>query len=91
MNIAIFTDAFPPLVTGVVTHVVDIIHELEDRGHNLLVVAPRPKDGTDELPSTSRMQIHYVNSIASHVYPDFRFTPPLSLKVLQITRNFRQI
>jgi len=58
MRIAIITDSYIPTTDGVVTAVVTIKKELEERGHEVTVIAPDPgnehrEDGTIYFPAIS--------------------------------------
>ena len=48
MNIALFTDTYPPFINGVSTSVYNLAHTLLDHGHNVIVVTPRSDDGEME-------------------------------------------
>ena len=48
MNIALFTDTYPPFINGVSTSVYNLAHTLMDHGHNVIVVCPRSDDGVLE-------------------------------------------
>ena len=48
MNVALFTDTYPPFINGVSTSVYNLAHAFLDRGHNVLVVTPRTDDGVLE-------------------------------------------
>ena len=45
MNIAIFTDTYPPFINGVSTSTYNLATILRKNGHNVVVVAPRTTDG----------------------------------------------
>lgn len=45
MNVAIFTDTYPPFVNGVSTSCYNLANVFKKHGHNVLIVAPRTSDG----------------------------------------------
>ena len=45
MRIAIFTDTYPPFINGVSTSTFNLVHSLMEKGHEVLVLAPRFTDG----------------------------------------------
>ena len=49
MNIALFTDTYPPFINGVSTSVYNLAHTLMDHGHNVIVVTTRSDDGEMEF------------------------------------------
>jgi len=49
MNIALFTDSYPPFINGVSTSVYNLEKTLRAHGHNVIVVCPRTDDGKLEF------------------------------------------
>ena len=49
MNVALFTDTYPPFINGVSTSVYNLAHALMDHGHNVIVITPRSDDGELEF------------------------------------------
>lgn len=45
MRIAIFTDTYPPFINGVSTSCNNLVNVLKEKGHDVLVICPRPDDG----------------------------------------------
>lgn len=57
MKIAIFTDAYMPLISGVVTSIVTLKEGLEALGHEVYVITPRaPKQKVEEDPFVIRLR-----------------------------------
>ena len=50
MNIAIFSDAYPPSKTGVVTVIQQLQESLESEGHYVVIVTVEPDEPYDENP-----------------------------------------
>jgi glycosyltransferase involved in cell wall biosynthesis len=81
-SIAFFTDSFLPQVNGVVTSIIILSRILADRGHRILIVAPRYDDIEEfEYPG---IEIHRVPSIPARYYPNFRWTWPWSRTVRKL-------
>ena len=49
MNIALFTDTYPPFINGVSTSVYNLAHTLMDHGHNVIVITTRHDEGVMEF------------------------------------------
>ncbi len=45
MNVAIFTDTYPPFINGVSTSCFNLVQVLKQHGHNVVVVTPRNDSG----------------------------------------------
>src|SRR5690606_17026450 len=57
MRIGIFTDAYKPLISGVVTSVVTLKEGLEAEGHEVFVIAPfGPRQKKEDDPNTIRLR-----------------------------------
>lgn len=88
MRIAMFTDAYLPQTNGVVIHIVQIASLLASRGHELLIFAARPARPSRLNTLPKNIKVHFIKSGPLPIYHDFRFTPILSPKVLNIVRKF---
>ncbi len=88
MKLAIFTDSFLPQVNGVVTHIIESTKNLKERGHKILICAPKPASAIKKT-SLSAIKIHYLPAVPNPIYKDFRITFPLSLDVLNTVREFQ--
>lgn len=74
MRIAIFTDTFFPQQNGVVTHIVQTSRSLVERGHEVLIFAPKAKH---KFKTTVKgLKIIYLPSIAVNAYEGFRLATP---------------
>lgn len=89
MKIAVFTDFFFPQVNGVVTHIVETANLLAKRGHELILLVPKPSEPLPSVPLAKSIKVHYLSSIPNPIYEDFRLTSPLSLKVHSIVNGFK--
>ena len=82
MRIAIFTDAFLPQINGVVTYITETAQKLVERGHEVLVFAPKPRKGVKINLSEFSFKIFLLPSLPAFVYPDARITLPALPKLL---------
>ena len=84
MNIALFTDTYPPFINGVSTSVYNLAKTLKEHGHQVLVVTPRTDDGPIEfidgvlkMPGVELKKIY-----------GYRLTSLYSSKVFNIVKDF---
>lgn len=89
MHIAIFTDSFLPQINGVVSYVFDTANQLQKRGHQVIIFAPRPRRGIKLNLEQYPFTIKLLPSLPSFLYPDIRFTIPSLPKVLLILKRFK--
>ena len=89
MRIAIFTDAFLPQINGVVTYITETAQKLVERGHEVLVFAPKPRKGVKINLSEFSFKIFLLPSLPAFVYPDARITLPALPKLLIDLKKFR--
>ena len=85
MRIAIFTDTYPPFVNGVSTSCFNLVNCLMSRGHEVLVVAPRPTDGKLEQIGN----VVYVPGIYLKKYYGYRLTNMFANKPISIIKKFK--
>lgn len=85
MKIAIFTDAFYPQINGIVTSIFNMVENLTQRGHSILIVAPAYR-GLKEY-SHPGVTVHRVPSLPASFYDDFRWTCPVNHKILSLLRD----
>jgi 1,2-diacylglycerol 3-alpha-glucosyltransferase len=78
MKIAIFTDFYDPQVNGIVTSTHTLIRELNNRGHEVYVMAPRTK----EINFSTR-KIWRFRSIPFLFQKEYRLICPISRKLLE--------
>ncbi len=88
MKIAVFTDAFPPQINGVVTHILDANRLLSLKGYEIIIFAPKPEKDIDNLPLPANVKVHYLSSIPLFFYEDFYLTPPFSPYAFKIVQQF---
>lgn len=84
MNIALFTDTYPPYINGVSTSVYNLAHTLMDHGHNVLVVTTRSDDGELELKDN----VLRVPGVEMKKLYGYRLTKVYSSDIFNIVRDF---
>ena len=84
MRIAIFTDTYPPYINGVSTSCFNLANALKERGHDVLVVAPRPTDGRMEQIGN----VLYIPGIDLKKMYGFRLTNIFANKPIKIIKKF---
>ena len=85
MRIVIFTDSYPPFATGVATSSFNLANSLVDKGHDVLVVAPRPTDGKLEQIGN----VLYVPGIYLKRLYGYRLTNIFTNKPISIIKKFK--
>lgn len=85
MNIAIFTDAFFPQINGVVTSIMSIAENMTDRGHSVVIVAPRYKLMEDF--DNPKIKVKRIASLPAGFYDDFRWTSTFSYTSYKFLRD----
>ncbi|MBW2981057.1 glycosyltransferase [Candidatus Woesearchaeota archaeon] len=88
MNIAIFTDTFLPNINGIVTLVIDSAKGLAERGHKVLIIAPRAKKGYS-VDMGKNISVRFISSVKAYFYEGFRFTFPSTLKLIRLLKEFK--
>lgn len=69
MKILLTTDAFAPIVNGVVTSVMNLYTQLKLRGHDVRILAL-----AHEGCSRQEGDVYFIRSFGVHIYPDARAT-----------------
>lgn len=89
MRIVIFTDTFLPQVNGVVTFILESSKKLADRGHKILIFAPRTK-GSEKI-NLNHPNIEVVTSLSVELpsYKEYKIAFPDVAKELRIVKKFR--
>lgn len=85
MRIAYFTDTFLPQVNGIATSIANISASLGEKGHEIVIFAPKTKGIKRKFFYAKNVTVIYLSSIPIYVYPEFRlgiFALPKILKVL---------
>ncbi|MBC8452824.1 MAG: glycosyltransferase [Spirochaetes bacterium] len=85
LHIAIFTDSFLPMISGVVTAVLNLAENLVDRGHSVLIVTAASKK--NRTYSYKGIRVEYIASIPARFYKDFKWSSPYSLRIREICRK----
>ena len=82
MNIAIFTDTYPPFINGVATSCYNLVKVLKAHGHNVTVVTARVEDGKLEYKD----DIISMPGIKAKNFYGYRFTKVYDKKVVEILK-----
>jgi len=85
MKIAIFTDAFIPIYSGVVTAVINLAKGLADRGHKIYIIAP--KFNIKEEFAYKNIKIIRIPSIPAPLNNDFKLTNFYSFKLMNYLKK----
>ena len=85
MNIALFTDTYPPFINGVSTSCFNLTQTLRAHGHRVLVVTPRSSKGPFEIKDG----VIYVPGFELKKLYGYRLTSIFSTKLLRIVRDFK--
>jgi phosphatidylinositol alpha 1,6-mannosyltransferase len=72
VRIAVITESFPPDVNGVAHCVLRVAEHLVRRGHQPLVIAPRPAEALPQPDSAVPYPVVRVPSLPMPCYPGFR-------------------
>lgn len=82
MNIGIFTNAYKPIISGVVNSINLIKSGLEDRGHRVFIFAPRYKGYGDR-----EKDVHRFFSVNLTTRVDFPVAIPYSFRLFKLIPN----
>ena len=85
MNIAIFTDTYPPFINGVSTSCYNLAKVLKAHGHHVLVVAPRTTSGKFEFKD----DILWLPGFELKKMYGYRITNIYSRKVIKILKEHK--
>lgn len=89
MNIAYFTDTFLPTLNGVVTSLVNLATGMADRGHNILICAPKTP-GQKKAPFPHKgIDLILLPSVPAFFYPGLRIASPFSPALIDKIRHFK--
>lgn len=89
MKIVYFTDSFLPAISGVVTSLTTVSREMGERGHEVLIFAPKPKSGTKVNWKVKNVKICYVPSLPLFFYPEYRSANIIDPVILQKLFEFK--
>ena len=81
MKIAFFTDTFFPKIDGVVISTIHLAKGLADKGHKVLIFAPRYEE--KEEFKYKNVKVVRIASMPSFIYPGLKMSTPLSIKTLR--------
>jgi len=87
MKIAFFTDTFLPQINGVVSSLTTIAGALGRKGYKIVIFAPKPARGKEVNWKSENVEIHFLSSVKTFIYHDFRAAVPISPKLLQSIRQ----
>ena len=87
MNIAIFTDTYPPFINGVSTSCFNLVKVLKEHGHNVIVITPRSDNGPFEYDE--KENIIYIPGFELKKLYGYRLTRFYSRKVMKILRDMK--
>jgi len=88
MKIAFFTDVFLPKIDGAVTSLLNLSEELANAGHEVLIVAPRPKKGDQITKVFKKRKLLLVPSVSGLVYPQLRIATPSFINLHRQIKKF---
>jgi len=84
LRIAIFSDSFLPMISGVVTALLTLAENLADRGHFVLIVTPGPNKHNY---AHKNIRLESVAAIPAKFYQDFKWSAPFSLRIREVVRE----
>lgn len=84
MNVALFTDTYPPFINGVSTSVYNLAHALMDHGHNVIVITPRSDDGELEFKDN----VLRIPGLEMKKLYGYRLTKVYSSEAFNIVKDF---
>lgn len=85
MKIAIFTDTFLPSVDGIVTATLTLAKGLANRGHKIIIVAPKYKKNFNF--KYKNIEVVRISSMSAFFHPSFRTTSPINARLLAKLRK----
>ncbi|MDR3200517.1 MAG: glycosyltransferase [Spirochaetales bacterium] len=86
MRIAFFVEIFYPEINGVLTATLDLARNLKNRGHHVLLVAPKAKE-SEAVREIDGMEVFKVPSVSAYMYPGLRGNNPWSRAVRRKMRE----
>lgn len=79
MRVAIITESYAPDINGVANSVVRVAEHLMARGHQPLVIAPRPRRGSHRIAAAEPYPVLRLPSLPMPGYPNVRLALPSRL------------
>ena len=83
-----FSDTYLPTINGVATATALLAEMLAEKGHDILLVIPKPAKGLKVPPVHKRIKLEVLRSISAPMYPHFRLAAP-SGRTIKVLREFR--
>lgn len=87
MKIAIFTDTYYPKVDGIVTSIMNSTQELADKGHEIIIFAPKYKE-KKSLKSHQNIKVYRFFSFSLFSYEDVKIPIPNITQVIKMIKEF---
>ena len=87
MKIVYFTDILFPINNGTSTAILNLSTALSERGHEVIVIGPKPNKKNYEKLSNIPFQIKFFPSIPGPLYPDFRLGIPGSPSSIELIKK----
>lgn len=85
MNIAIFTDTYPPYINGVATSTYNLVNVLRSHGHRVLVITARYTDGPLEIID----DMIFMPGIQIKTFYGYRLTAFYSRTILEYLQEYK--
>lgn len=89
LRVLISAECFVPAVNGVTNSVLRVLDHLDQRGHDMLVVAPAPGPSSVSLRSGRRVEVVRLPSMNVPFYDGLTFSRPSERRCHEIVRSFR--
>jgi glycosyltransferase involved in cell wall biosynthesis len=89
MRIAVFTDSYPPYVSGVSSAVDNQTIALAEQGHQIMIFCPRYKKGQKSVSPHKNITVKNLPfSLSFPGYKDFKIAIPSGLKSIKSVKRF---
>ena len=83
MKIAFFTDSYWPQINGVTISIDNFAEELEKKGHQIMIFAPKVKGQTE-----SKFNVFWIPSFSLPTYKEYRISSLISLEAEKKLKEF---
>ncbi len=83
MKIAFFSDSYWPQINGVTISIDNFAEELEKKGHEIIIFAPKPKEKIQ-----SKFNVFWIPSIALPTYKEYRISSVISFEAEKKLKEF---
>lgn len=89
MRIAVFTDSYPPYISGVSSAVDNQTIALADQGYQVMIFCPRYKKGKKSVSPHKNIEVNNLPfSLSFPGYKDFKIAIPSGLKSIKSVKKF---